>query len=163
MSRTTKPLEVVPFTNSIGEVINPGDEVIIVTCSTGRVGSYVGKYLGLRTHKRYNNSQYVNVSVEKMTKSQRLVHNETGEEYDYKAERAVMKPPEYPVENTAYRWGPERSEEWNRKYAEYQKAVNEYSAAIRERRKDYSYKPFFVPRRGSLRKNVIFKRYINAS
>ena len=38
----------VPFTNSFGQVINPGDEVVVVTHCTGSTNITKGKYLGMR-------------------------------------------------------------------------------------------------------------------
>jgi len=38
----------VPFTNASGQVINPGDDVLVVTVCTGSVYTYTGKYLGMR-------------------------------------------------------------------------------------------------------------------
>ncbi len=39
--------EEIPYTNSSGQVINPGDDVLVVTVSTGCVMTYTGKYLGM--------------------------------------------------------------------------------------------------------------------
>lgn len=38
----------VPFTNASDQVINPGDDVLVVTVCTGSVYTYTGKYLGMR-------------------------------------------------------------------------------------------------------------------
>lgn len=43
--------EAVPFTNSIGQVINPGDDVAVITHCTGSTITYKGKYLGMRGNK----------------------------------------------------------------------------------------------------------------
>lgn len=40
--------EAVPFTNDFGQVINPGDDVVVVTTCTGNTNTTRGKYLGLR-------------------------------------------------------------------------------------------------------------------
>lgn len=40
--------EVVPFTNDFGQVINPGDEVVVVTTCTGNTNTQKGKYVGMR-------------------------------------------------------------------------------------------------------------------
>ena len=40
--------EVSPFTNDFGQVINPGDEVVVVTTCTGNTNTQKGKYVGMR-------------------------------------------------------------------------------------------------------------------
>jgi hypothetical protein len=40
--------EIVPFTNDFGQVINPGDEVVVVTTCTGSTNTAKGKYVGMR-------------------------------------------------------------------------------------------------------------------
>lgn len=40
--------EVIPFTNSFGQVINPGDDVAVVTTCTGNTCIAKGKYVGMR-------------------------------------------------------------------------------------------------------------------
>lgn len=45
---TTSNTNVVAYTNNIGQVINPGDEVVIVTTGYGhQVNTYKGTYIGL--------------------------------------------------------------------------------------------------------------------
>lgn len=39
--------EAVPFTNDFGQVINPGDEVVVVTTCTGSTNTQRGKYVGM--------------------------------------------------------------------------------------------------------------------
>ncbi|CAB4143277.1 hypothetical protein UFOVP447_108 [uncultured Caudovirales phage] len=39
--------EAVPFTNDFGQVINPGDEVVVVTTCTGSTNTQKGKYVGM--------------------------------------------------------------------------------------------------------------------
>lgn len=38
---------VVPFTNDFGQVINPGDEVVVVTTCTGSTNTAKGVYVGM--------------------------------------------------------------------------------------------------------------------
>lgn len=40
--------EAVPFTNDFGQVINPGDDVVVVTTCTGNTNTQKGKYVGMR-------------------------------------------------------------------------------------------------------------------
>ena len=40
--------EVIPFTNDFGQVINPGDEVVVVTTCTGNTNTQKGRYVGMR-------------------------------------------------------------------------------------------------------------------
>ena len=40
--------EAIPFTNDFGQVINPGDEVVVVTTCTGNTNTQKGKYVGMR-------------------------------------------------------------------------------------------------------------------
>jgi hypothetical protein len=39
--------EVIPFTNDFGQVINPGDDVVVVTTCTGSTNTQKGKYVGM--------------------------------------------------------------------------------------------------------------------
>ena len=39
--------DIVPFTNDIGQVINPGDDVLVVTHCTGSTYTARGKYVGM--------------------------------------------------------------------------------------------------------------------
>lgn len=40
--------EAIPFTNDFGQVINPGDDVVVVTTCTGNTNTQKGKYVGMR-------------------------------------------------------------------------------------------------------------------
>ncbi len=40
--------EAIPFTNDFGQVINPGDDVVVVTTCTGSTNTQKGKYVGMR-------------------------------------------------------------------------------------------------------------------
>lgn len=40
--------EAIPFTNDFGQVINPGDDVVVVTTRTGNTNTQKGKYVGMR-------------------------------------------------------------------------------------------------------------------
>lgn len=43
--------EAVPFTNDFGQVINPGDEVVVVTTCTGNTNTSKGIYVGMRNKR----------------------------------------------------------------------------------------------------------------
>lgn len=43
-----------PYTNSLGQVLQPGDEVVAVATSTGNTYIYKGKYLGVYKGRAYN-------------------------------------------------------------------------------------------------------------
>ena len=40
--------EAIPFTNDFGQVINTGDDVVVVTTCTGNTNTRKGKYVGMR-------------------------------------------------------------------------------------------------------------------
>ena len=40
--------DIVPFTNDFGQVINPGDDVVVVTTCTGSTNTSKGTYVGMR-------------------------------------------------------------------------------------------------------------------
>lgn len=65
----------VEFKNSVGQTINPGDSVVIVTTSTRSVGTYIGKYLGM--HKNGG------VQCEKQVQTSFYVFKDTGERVPY--------------------------------------------------------------------------------
>jgi hypothetical protein len=51
-----------PFTNSIGQTINPGDDVVVVTTGRGHsVNVYTAKFAGVRRDKESN--EFVGTSV----------------------------------------------------------------------------------------------------
>lgn len=71
MARTKAILEVVEFTNDLGQVIKPGDEVVIVTTGYGHnVSTDKGTYLGLTNG---------GASIIKQIKSSYYVLKSTGE------------------------------------------------------------------------------------
>lgn len=63
MSRSSKPINEVTFTNDKGHVINVGDDVIFVTVSAHNVSVGVGKYLGVRDAETYYGAEHVNVII----------------------------------------------------------------------------------------------------
>ena len=75
-----KPVIEQPFLNEWGHTINVGDEVIVITKSTGHVGINFGKYLGYRELKQYG-ADYKTTSVAINDFHTKSVHNVTGEEY----------------------------------------------------------------------------------
>jgi len=71
MARTKAILEVVEFTNNLGQVIKPGDEVVIVTTGYGHdVSTNKGTYIGLTNG---------GASIIKQIKSSYYVLKSTGE------------------------------------------------------------------------------------
>lgn len=129
MSRKSrvKPYEIVPFTNDIDQVIQPGEAIVAITKSAGSVGTYVGKYLGLRKYKpRWADEETVNVVIETVHEIENWLHNETNEEWSYKTSIPgieLPKPPSYNLENYGYK-GPSRY--WHTsKTVEEQKQLNE--------------------------------------
>jgi len=75
MARTKAILEVVEFTNNLGQVIKPGDEVVIVTTGYGHnVSTDKGTYLGLTNG---------GASIIKQVKSHYYVLKSTGERIPY--------------------------------------------------------------------------------
>lgn len=60
------------FTNSVGQTLEPGDKVVALGKSWGRISTYIGEYIGV---SKSNNPQ-VRIS----TKHYMYVHKETGEE-----------------------------------------------------------------------------------
>ena len=64
-----------PFTNEIGQTINVGDEVLVVTMSTSCLGVRQGTYLGLKPSNR------VQVQVPRHT--YKYFHKITGELVEY--------------------------------------------------------------------------------
>jgi hypothetical protein len=75
MARTKAILEVVEFTNNLGQIIKPGDEVVIVTTGYGHnVSTNKGTYLGLTNG---------GASISKQVKSNYYVLKSTGERIAY--------------------------------------------------------------------------------
>ena len=138
--RRLKPFDAVPFTNSKGHVLQPGDAAIAVTTCTSRGELRVGTYLGTR-----KGSYGVNVILEVKDSRTKLV-DKNDVEYDYAAEnRELPYPRNYPRFNAnGARYGtPEWNEEYKRAVQEYNDGpVAEYKAAQTKRREGYANKEF---------------------
>ena len=53
-----KPYETIPFTNKFGQVIHPGDRIVVVTGGRGStVNTYDGIYLGCRRSENWRGEQ----------------------------------------------------------------------------------------------------------
>ncbi len=60
-----KPYLLEAFTNELGDVIQPGDKVLIITSGYGHnVNRYVGVFLGLRKEKYYSNRERITAVVQ---------------------------------------------------------------------------------------------------
>lgn len=141
--RRLKPFDAVPFTNSKGHVLQPGDAAIAVTTCTSRGELRVGTYLGTR-----KGSYGVNVILE-VKDSRTVLVDANDVPYDFGLEnRELPYPRNYPLFNAnGARYG---TPEYNAAIAEYQRAVKEYNdgpvaeyrAAQIKRRENYSFKEF---------------------
>lgn len=144
--RRLKPFDAVPFTNSKGHVLQPGDAAIAVTTCTSRGELRIGTYLGTRK----GSGHYGGISVILEVKdSRKLLVDANDVPYDFGLEnRELPYPRGYPRFNrTNARYG---TPEYNAANEEYQKEVKayndgpvaEYKAAQAKRRENYSFKEF---------------------
>ncbi len=141
--RRLKPFDAVPFTNSKGHVLQPGDAAIAVTTCTSRGELRVGTYLGTR-----KGSYGVNVILE-VKDSRTVLVDANDVPYDWNAEyRELPYPRGYPRFNAnGARYG---TPEYIKANEEYQAAVKEYNAgpvaeykaAQAKRREGYANKEF---------------------
>ena len=152
-----KPIEQVPFTNSLGHTLNVGDNVLVVTTCTGFTNIKAGKYLGSRSYTGYNGTG-VSVSVEVIESKMKLVHKETGKEWDYKAFAENVPYPVHPQIDWRLTSQVERNAISN-KYADDQKAWLDKRT---EDQKDYHLVDFPYPRRTTLQLNRIFPLNLEA-
>lgn len=146
----SKPvLKVVDFTNSIGQVIKPGDEVVIVTSGYNHdVHINSGIYLGRKGSKD-------GVSCRVTEHYTHYRHKETGVEYKhtwYNDPR--VKAMVYPKMDYSH---PYKSPEYDEAYKVYREEYEKVTSQIQEIGKEYE--PFKVPyfRYTTLQKNRIFK------
>lgn len=137
---TTSNTNAVAFTNNIGQVINPGDEVVIVTTGYGHnVNTYRGTYVGL--HKN-GGAQCV-----KKVKTSYYAFKDTDERVHYSYFNDMNK--ELNV------WANEYRKNNPGKYGYYNEP--EYKA-IREKYMDkIESKSEFVDRRTTLQRNRVYK------
>jgi len=60
-----KPYEQLPFTNDFGQIIEPGNRIVVVTGGrSSTVNTYEGVYLGCRTSKDWRGNPRVETVVE---------------------------------------------------------------------------------------------------
>ncbi len=95
----SNPVEALPYTNDLDDVIQPGEPVIVVTKSTGTVGIYKGTYLGSRLPRpgNINPEDYRTVQVEVELVVEELRHKVTNELFDRK--NIPVEWPNYPREH----------------------------------------------------------------
>lgn len=135
------PYDAVPFTNSQGMTLNPGDSAVAVTCGRGTANLNFGKYLGTR-----GSGRNVQVVMEVTRFSQRFEHKETCEPYNYALESKELP---YPRVSPYPRYG---SSEWE----QYQKLLGDYTVAQKARREGYHYKKYPYTAYTTLKKNKIY-------
>lgn len=132
----SKPFEAIAFTNDLGHLIVPGDTVVAVVKGGCSIGTYQGRYLGLRHQKGWNNQEWVTTVIETDHKREIRVHNETGEEWSYDTYVPGLVKPERP---DRFNWGLtswQRAENraandaWFPSFLDYQKAFAAYELAI---------------------------------
>lgn len=130
----------VQFENSLGQTLNPGDQVVIVTTGySHQVGTYLGKYLGL--HKNGG------VQCEKQVETRFWVFKDTGERVPTSYFNA-----KYAEQNAfSTKWRAANPGQWNY-YSdpEYKTIEEKYMSPI-------ELKSEFVPRRTTLQLNRVYK------
>ena len=138
MTRTKAILEVVEFTNDIGQVIKPGDEVVIVTTGySHNVSTNKGTYVGLTNG---------GASIIKQVKSRYYVLKSTGERINNTWFNQIYK------EQDAFR------EAKNLTYSSYRYYGDPEYNAIRSRWMDLvELKYEIIPRRTTLKLNRAYK------
>lgn len=73
MGYTMSKLVAEAFTNDIGQTLNPGDEVVVVTTGYGHsVSVFTGKFAGVRRHKESNKIVGTCVSDIPVTRNERV-------------------------------------------------------------------------------------------
>ena len=86
------PIELIPFTNEIGQVINPGDEVIIITSGYGLHIS-TGKYVGARRRPGlFTGGEEIAAQVERIQTLKILRHKDTNEVWDGSTVPGLSRP-----------------------------------------------------------------------
>ena len=162
----SKPvLEAVPFTNDMCHTIQPGDPVLVITCSTGTVAVRKGTYLG--TRRPGSRSESVQVEAQQpVTEWRHKVTNELmgwrvpgmrmpSRPYEWEAKYGIIR--RNPFSYTPDRiQTPEQKDlyekdfaEFKAKEAEYQAAWNAYKAQHHEVERIRTYKT-------SLQRNRIY-------
>jgi len=150
------PINEVEFKTQQGHVLKPGDPAIAVTTCTNSGHLRIGKYLGVRTGGYgWRNSDCVVMEVQR-TRS-KLVHKDTGVEYDFKAENKLFPYSmlgEYPY--PSYWFDKAATAAYEERMKAYQEASQKRNAGIKELRKDYVYKDFPYLGRTTLYRNNIY-------
>ena len=93
-----------PFTNEIGQTINPGDEVVVVTTGYAhRVNVYTAKFLGVRRNKKTD--EFVGTSVGDVPSTRtRIVYSSDGEYEEIKYGDYDWTTRQYPQIKTGRRY-----------------------------------------------------------
>jgi len=133
-----KPYLKEPFTNEKGHVINPGDQIVIVTTHSHSPYVNIGVYLGKRKIGSYNGRDHFQVVVEKHLERKKSVRNDNPDvewtwstsKYpdDLKSLLKEVPPyPQYPRSPTYSVWNskPVLNPEHEANMKEYQRLCNE--------------------------------------
>ena len=98
-----KPYKQDPFTNTLKQVILPGDPIVVVTAGRGsRVNTYRGTYLGCRPYKLYGRDT-VQTVVELDTIKRFWVRKDGTEGHYQLGAKSVTRPAKRKVSLTANR------------------------------------------------------------
>ncbi len=164
----SNPVEALPYTNDLDDVIQPGDPVIVVTKSTGTVAIYKGTYLGSRLPRpgNINPEDYRTVQVEVELVVEELRHKVTNELFD--RNKVPAKRPDYPHEVNfartyvpeSYRHmvklTPEERAEYDAAMKEYVKGRRVYDAAFQAYQDQHHYVKRIEKVKKNLQRNRIF-------
>ena len=138
MTRAKAILEVVEFTNNLGQVIKPGDEVVIVTTGYGHnVSTNKGTYIGLTNG---------GASIIKQIKSSYYVLKSTGERVAYTWFNQIYK------EQNAFRTAKSSIDSSYRYWSD-----PEYNAIQQKWMDLLEQKEEIIPRRTTLKLNRAYK------
>lgn len=159
--RKLKPFDLTDFVNEIGQTVKVGDDVVIVTHCTGSVGIGKGRYAGRR-----GDDDNVRVLCEVDESHRKLVHKDTGAEYDYSTNggHPEITRPVYPSRNIFSssprdywsRLTPEQEVAYQAAYKKYQEDYKVYQELVEETKKDYEFRDFPYVRITNLYLNRIF-------
>jgi hypothetical protein len=98
MAKTLYEFVAEPFTNYIGQTVNPGDRVAYVTCSTGRVYQNTGWFDGVfkdRKNGRVMMTRIRGVKAKKtVTTGKKITH--TYQTWSFQENRYVQRSYDYP-------------------------------------------------------------------
>lgn len=160
------PFDAISFKNEVGDVIKPGDPIVIITKGMGNTGIKVGRYLGSRKCKGRYSRDVLNTVVAWDLVQERHVHKKSGHVYAYgRPEGFDEKEPVYPPSNTLGQWNTSYEERarlrdvYNANYTKYRELYNEWTAKrdiFLER--NYKRQKVTIERRSTLQLNRIFPR-----